>query len=71
MDRKLAMVCAHKLANTFNLILLEKENIDSSVSLLSDSDKIALIQSIFSMEKGGGAIELGRANPSPFFSHGL
>ena len=52
MERELAMVCAQKLAETFNLILLDKENIDSSVSSLSDRDKIALIQSIFSMEKG-------------------
>ena len=52
MDRELAMVCAQKLAETFNLILLDKENIDSSVSSLSDRDKIALIESIFSMEKG-------------------
>lgn len=52
MDRELAMVCAQKLAETFNLILLDKENIDSSVSSLSDGDKIALTQSIFSMEKG-------------------
>ena len=52
MDRELAMVCAQKLAETFNLILLDKENIDSSVSSLSDREKIAIIQSMFSMEKG-------------------
>jgi len=48
----LAMVCAQKRAETFHLILLDKENIDSSISSLSDRDKIAIIQSIFSMEKG-------------------
>ena len=52
MDRELAMVCAQKLAETFNLILLDKANIDSSVSSLSEGDKIALVQSIFSTEKG-------------------
>lgn len=45
------MVCAQKLAETFHLILLDKENIDSSTSSLTDRDKIAIIQSIFSMEK--------------------
>ena len=52
MDRELAMVCAQKLAETFHFILIDKENIDSSVSSLSDRDKIAIVQSIFSMEKG-------------------
>ena len=52
MDKELAMVCAQKLAETLHLILLDKDNIDSSVSSLSDTDKIAIIQSIFSMEKG-------------------
>ena len=51
MDKELAMVCAQKLAETFHPILLEKDNIDSSVSSLSDRDKISIIQSIFSMEK--------------------
>ena len=46
------MVCAQKLAETFHLILLDKDNIDSSVSSLSDRDRIAVIQSIFSMENG-------------------
>ena len=46
------MVCAQKLAETFNLILLDKENIDFSGSSLTDRDKLTLIQSIFSMEKG-------------------
>ena len=45
------MVCAQKLAETFNLILLDKENIDFSGSSLTDRDKLTLIQSIFSMEK--------------------
>ena len=48
MDKELAMVCVQKLAETFHLILLDKDNIDSSVSL-SDRDKIAIIQSIFSI----------------------
>jgi len=52
MDRELALVCAQNLAESFNLILLDKENIDSSVSSLSDRDKIAIIHSIFSMEQG-------------------
>ena len=52
MDKELAMVCAQKLAETFHLIFLDKDDIDSSVSSLSDTDKIATIQSIFSMEKG-------------------
>ena len=34
------------------LKLLDKDNIDSSVSSLSDRDKIAIIQSNFIMEKG-------------------
>ena len=46
------MVCAQKLAETFHLILLDKENMDSSISSLNDRDKIAIIQSIFTMEKG-------------------
>ena len=52
MEMELAMVCAQKLAETFNLIFLDRENIASSVSSLSDRDKIALTQSIFSREKG-------------------
>ena len=40
-----------ELAETFNLILLDKENIDSSVSSSSDRDKIALIQSIYGERK--------------------
>ena len=52
MNKEMAMVCAQKLAETFHLILLDKDNIDSSVSSLSDRDEIAIIQSVFSMEKG-------------------
>ena len=49
MDKELAMVCAQKPAETLHLILLDKDNIDTSVSSLSDRDKIAIIQSIFSI----------------------
>ena len=68
MDRELAMVCAQKLAETFNLILLDKENIDSSVSSLSEGDKIALVQSIFSTEKGNIRSDILTCNQTFLFS---
>lgn len=47
MDRELTMVCAQKLAETFNLILLDKENIDSSVSSLKVTETKLLLFNLF------------------------
>ena len=52
------MVCAQKLAETFHFILLDTKDIDSSVSSLSDRDKIAIAQSIFSIEKGNSRSDI-------------
>ena len=39
MDRELAHVCAKKLAEQFNFIFLDRENLELSISCLSSRDK--------------------------------
>lgn len=51
MDRELAHVCAKKLAEQFNFIFLDRENLESSISCLSSRDKMDLTSTIFLLEK--------------------
>ena len=53
MDRELAIACAEKLAEEFNFIFLDRENLASGIKSLSSNDKIhvLLTSSIFSLEK--------------------
>ena len=51
MDRELAHVCAKKLAEQFNFIFLDRENLESSISCLSGRDKMDMTSTIFLLEK--------------------
>lgn len=51
MDRELAISCAEKLAEEFNFIFLDRENLASGIKSLCSNDKILLTSSIFSLEK--------------------
>ena len=51
MDRELAIACAEKLAEEFNFIFLDRENLASGIKNLSSNDKLLLTSSIFSLEK--------------------
>ena len=51
LDRELAHVCAKKLAEQFNFIFLDRENLESSISCLSSRDKLDLTSTIFLLEK--------------------
>lgn len=51
MDRELAITGAEKLAEEFNFIFLDRENLASGIKSLSSNDKILLTSSIFSQEK--------------------
>ena len=39
LDRELALVCAKELADQFNLIFLDRENIEFSIQCLNSQDK--------------------------------
>ena len=51
LDRELALVCAKELADQFNLIFLDRENIEFSIQCLNSQDKINLTSTIFQLEK--------------------
>ena len=50
-DRELALVCAKELADQFNLIFLDRENIEFSIQCLNSQDKINLTSTIFQLGK--------------------
>ena len=47
----MALVCAKELADQFNLIFLDRENIEFSIQCLNSQDKINLTSTIFQLEK--------------------
>lgn len=51
LERELALVCAKELADQFNLIFLDRENIETSIQCLKSQDKINLTSIIFQLEK--------------------
>ena len=44
LDRELALACAKELADQFNLIFLDRENLETSIYCLNSQDKINLNQ---------------------------
>ena len=51
LDRELALACAMELADQFNLIFLDRENLETSIRCLNSQDKINLTSKIFQLEK--------------------
>ena len=47
MDRELAQVCAENLSKQFELIFLDRENMDTSVKNLTLDDRMLITSSIF------------------------
>ena len=43
LDRELALACATELADQFNLIFLDRENLETSIRCLNSTVKIKLI----------------------------
>lgn len=51
LDRVLTLACATELADQFNLICLDRENLETSIRCLNSQDKINLTSKIFQLEK--------------------
>ena len=51
LDRELALACATELAYQFNVIFLDRENLETSIRCLNSQDKINLTSKIFQLEK--------------------
>ena len=54
MDRELALVCAENLSRQFDLIFLDRKNMDAAVSNLTVADRMLITSTIFSSEKDNG-----------------
>ena len=51
LNRELALACAKELADQFNLIFLDRENLETSISCLNSQDKSNLTSTIFQLQK--------------------
>ncbi|XP_015759329.1 PREDICTED: uncharacterized protein LOC107338605 [Acropora digitifera] len=51
LKRELALACAKELADQFNLIFLDRENLETSISCLNNQDKSNLTSTIFQLQK--------------------